>query len=72
MERPDQPGRGRRYILLAGRLPLIHRAVLAACDGLDGLKDGLIGDPRRCDFDPGTLLCRAGQDPATCLSPSPT
>lgn len=58
------------YILLAGKLPLIHRAVLAACDGLDGLKDGLIDDPRRCDFDPATLLCRAGQDPATCLSPA--
>ncbi|TMR30036.1 tannase/feruloyl esterase family alpha/beta hydrolase [Nonomuraea zeae] len=57
-------------ILLAGRLPLIHDAVLAACDGLDGLRDGVLGDPRRCGFDPGTLVCAAGQDPATCLSPA--
>ncbi|MFA1551132.1 tannase/feruloyl esterase family alpha/beta hydrolase [Actinomadura chokoriensis] len=56
------------YILLAGRLPLVHDAVMAACDGLDGLKDGLIDDPRRCDFDPATLVCETGQDPSTCLS----
>ncbi|GAA4607277.1 tannase/feruloyl esterase family alpha/beta hydrolase [Actinoallomurus liliacearum] len=60
------------YILLAGKLPLIHRAVLAACDGLDGVTDGLIGDPRQCHFDPATLLCKAGQDPSTCLSSAET
>jgi feruloyl esterase len=57
-----------RYILLAGKLPLIHQAVLKACDGLDGLKDGLIGDPRRCGFDPATIVCASGQDPSTCLT----
>lgn len=56
------------YILLADKLPLIHSAVLAACDGRDGLQDGLINDPRRCDFDPATLLCTSGQDSSTCLS----
>ncbi|MGW0434201.1 tannase/feruloyl esterase family alpha/beta hydrolase [Micromonospora sp. NPDC003197] len=56
------------YILLAGKLPLIHQAVLAACDGIDGLVDGLIDDPRRCDFNPAVLRCRTGQEPATCLS----
>jgi hypothetical protein len=58
------------YILLAGRLPLIHTAVLRACDGIDGLTDGLIDDPRLCRFDPATLHCAAGQDPATCLTPA--
>lgn len=61
----DQRG---NFILLADKLALIHRAVLESCDGLDGLKDGLIDDPRRCDFDPMTLVCRPGQDPATCLT----
>nr|WP_245923631.1 tannase/feruloyl esterase family alpha/beta hydrolase [Actinoplanes atraurantiacus] len=55
------------YILLADKLPLIHTAVLAACDGLDGLSDGLIDDPRRCHFNPSTLVC---DNPATCLSPA--
>ena len=40
------------------KLPLITRAALAACDGLDGLWDGVIDDPSRCDFDPSVLLCR--------------
>jgi feruloyl esterase len=53
------------FILLSGKLPLIHAAVLAACDTIDGLRDGLIDDPRRCHFDPSTLVCR---DRATCLS----
>jgi hypothetical protein len=58
------------FILLAGKLPLIHTAVLARCDGLDHVRDGVIDDPRLCDFDPATLRCRTGQDPATCLSPA--
>jgi Tannase and feruloyl esterase len=56
------------YILLADKLPLIHQAVLAACDRLDGVEDGVLNDPRRCHFDPATLRCKAGQDTSTCLS----
>jgi len=52
------------YVLLAARLPLIHSAVLAACDGLDGVVDGVLDDPRNCHFDPFKLVCAA----ATCLS----
>jgi pimeloyl-ACP methyl ester carboxylesterase len=51
----------------ASKLPLIAKAVLAHCDAQDGLADGLIGEPRKCDFDPATLLCRAG-DGAHCLT----
>jgi feruloyl esterase len=42
-------------------------AVLARCDGLDGLDDGLIDDPRRCQIQPRSLLCRRGAQTA-CLS----
>lgn len=45
----------------------LHRGALAACDRGDGLADGLIGDPLRCRFDPGTLAC-AAPGAADCLS----
>lgn len=31
-------------------------AIVAACDGVDGVKDGLIGDPVKCRFDATTLI----------------
>ncbi len=43
--------------LSPGNLRMIHQAVLAACDAADGVKDGLLTDPRRCHFDPSTLMC---------------
>jgi len=49
------------------KLALLASAVLAACDAADGLKDGLITDPRRCRFDPAALECR-GADADTCLT----
>jgi feruloyl esterase len=57
-----------KYILLADKLPLLHDAVLAACDGIDGLKDGQITDPRVCHFNPYSLVCKAGQAASTCLT----
>jgi feruloyl esterase len=49
------------------KYPIIHQAAINACDNKDGLKDGLIDDPRKCDFDPKVLLCKAG-DGAECLT----
>src|SRR5580704_4471618 len=40
------------------KYPMIHNAVLDACDGLDGVKDGVLENPARCHFDPGTLECK--------------
>jgi feruloyl esterase len=53
--------------LPAAKLPLIHRAAVEACDALDGVRDGVIDDPRACRFDPGALLCKA-DDNAACLT----
>jgi len=49
------------------KLPAITAAVLAACDAQDGLKDGILNDPRACHFDPESLLCKSG-DELTCLT----
>jgi feruloyl esterase len=42
--------------------------VLSACEALDGIEDGFLLDPRRCDFDPETLLCPDGSDALDCLT----
>ena len=47
---------------------MVHQAVLGECDALvDGAVDGLIENPRTCEFDPGVLLCQ-GADGPDCLT----
>lgn len=48
----------------------IHHAVLDQCDGLDGVEDGIIMDPRKCDFQAQVLLCRNSTDTTDCLNSS--
>jgi hypothetical protein len=49
------------------KLAMIQEAVLAKCDALDGVKDGIINDPSVCHFDPKVLLCTSGDAP-NCLT----
>lgn len=49
-------------------LNLISDAVVALCDELDGVKDGLIENPTACDFNISTLACSPGQNASTCLN----
>lgn len=49
------------------KYPMIHEAVMKECDALDGLKDGLIENPRACHFDPKTIECKNGDEPS-CLT----
>ncbi|HEY2113870.1 MAG TPA: tannase/feruloyl esterase family alpha/beta hydrolase, partial [Candidatus Angelobacter sp.] len=51
----------------ANKIPAIAQAVTAACDANDGVKDGLLNDPRECHFDPKVLLCQQG-DSDSCLT----
>lgn len=53
----------------ASKLFVLNRAVIEACDAIDGIKDGLISDPSRCRFDPAELQCKDG-DAANCLTPA--
>jgi feruloyl esterase len=54
-------------VVPAAKATMLNKAVLAACDGKDGVKDGLLNEPRTCKFDPSTLLCKAG-DSEDCLT----
>lgn len=51
----------------AKKLPAIQAAALAACDTLDGVKDGVIENPARCHFDPAVLECQ-GAESDSCLT----
>ena len=51
------------------KLPLLHGAALKACDGKDGIADGVIADPRSCRVDLAQLQCRAGDGPDCLTAP---
>lgn len=44
--------------LIPAKLNLVHDAAVAKCDAIDGLKDGLIGRPNQCSFNPAVLQCK--------------
>ena len=56
--------------LTSAQRTLINNAVVAKCDALDGVTDGVVDDPRICSFDAAALACAPGQNPSTgaCLS----
>ena len=62
------PGAG----IPAAKLPAITAAVLAACDGNDGLVDGVIANPQACSFNPATLLCQGAETNACLTQPQLT
>ena len=55
-----------REILTSEKLPALHDAVLKACAN----RQGLITDPRSCDFNPASIECPAGVDKPSCLTPA--
>lgn len=54
-------------ILTPEHLPIVHQAVLAACDAKDGLADGILQNPLACAWDPKEIICKSGQSGA-CLT----
>ena len=54
-------------ILPTSKLQLINKAAVAACDALDGVKEGIISEPEACHFDPAVLLCK-GEENDQCLT----
>lgn len=53
------------------KLPAINKASLANCDPIDGVRDGFLEDPLKCNFakDPSALLCK-GSETSACLTAS--
>lgn len=51
------------------KLLVLQNAALAACDALDGVKDGLIQNPKLCQFNPAVIQCK-GADGPECLTAS--
>jgi feruloyl esterase len=58
--------------LTAEKVSLVADRVMAQCDAVDGLADGLIDDPRNCDFEVArdVPVCAAGTSTASCLTPA--
>lgn len=50
------------------KIKTIADAVNTACDAQDGVKDGILNDPRQCKFDPATLACKDGVNATDCLT----
>ncbi|WP_321890190.1 tannase/feruloyl esterase family alpha/beta hydrolase [Paraburkholderia bannensis] len=46
--------------LYADKALVLHKAVVAACGGQAGVADGLLADPRTCNFDPASIECAKG------------
>ena len=58
--------------IAGAKLTAVNNAAIAACDGLDGITDGLIQEPRACTYSAKQMLCRAFGGPSTdpnCLTP---
>ncbi len=56
--------------IASSKLALLAERIYAGCDATDGVKDGLIDDPRRCDFRPARDLPKCPEDAgqANCFS----
>ena len=54
----------------AAKLPALASSVYGKCDAVDGIKDGIIDDPRKCDFQPARDLprCETGTDRPDCFT----
>ncbi len=61
-----QPG----PMLTEAERALVIDALMTRCDGLDGAVDGLLFNPRACDFDPRVIACDSGDSTASCLAPA--
>ncbi|MFM0206110.1 tannase/feruloyl esterase family alpha/beta hydrolase [Paraburkholderia sediminicola] len=56
-------------VLYADKVAVLHKAVVAACGGQPSVPDGLLTDPRMCNFDPASIQCPNGAtNTSSCLT----
>src|SRR5262245_12863578 len=59
--------------IAAAKLNAVTNAAITACDGLDGIPDGIIQDPRACTYSATAFVCKANGGPSSdpnCLTPN--
>ncbi len=61
----DEPGSE----IPPAKLMALQNAALDDCDALDGVRDGIIGNPRRCHFDPVVIQCKSSDAPDCLTAP---
>ena len=61
---------GANGTVTSAKFAAANASAIAACDAIDGVVDGLLGDPRKCTFNANANICGAPGAPATnCLTP---
>ena len=56
-------------VITSDNLKLLQKAVLDACDQIDGIEDGIMNDPRDCNFKLSDLpICKEGRTGKDCFT----
>jgi len=67
---PD-PANLKKPVITKDNLRLLEAEVIKQCDTLDGIKDGIVSDPRACKFDFSRLpVCADNMATAGCFTPT--
>jgi feruloyl esterase len=61
------PENGTHYIPWS-LFPIISDEVIRQCDEVDGIKDGVVMDPKKCNFYYDALLCTPSSNQSACLT----
>jgi feruloyl esterase len=56
-------------LITPDKFVVLHKAAVAQCDALDGVKDGVLENPTKCAFDPKVIECRNGDGPDCLTAP---
>jgi len=55
-------------VINVNKIPLLEHHVMAQCDRLDGVTDGVVSQPELCTPQLDTLQCAPGKDAADCIT----